>query len=234
MMTFTDSHLHLPLAQEADGFHGGIVASARRSEWRSVLEACDGKRYYPCIGIHPWYVDEEAEGALDELAEILVKHPECGVGEIGLDGCPGHPAMEIQREWFRRQLQIASKYGRLAVLHIVRSWDDAFAVIRDFPESRLVIHGFHGTSSEVRRFLEFPRLYFSLGFDAMAPGKRLHAAIGSIPPERLLVDSDAPYRGHTTAELPQLIEAIAKMKAVPALFLAERITANWQDILGKS
>ncbi|MCQ2402308.1 MAG: TatD family hydrolase [Lentisphaeria bacterium] len=227
-MEYTDSHLHLPIVSGGEEFRGGIVASARRCEWRTVLDACDASRYYPCIGIHPWYVLEENETALDELEGLLREHPECGVGEIGLDGCPGRPAMDVQRRWFHRQLEVAAKFGRIAVLHVVRAWDEAYSVLREFPKATMVIHGFHGTSDDVRRFLAFPNLCFSLGFDAMQPGKRLLAAICSIPPERLLVDSDAPFRGHESAELLQLITAVAAWRKVPAEILSRQIVANWR------
>lgn len=230
-MYYTDSHLHLPICKGADGFCGGIVASARSSEWHDVIDACDAKRYYPCVGVHPWYVTEEAEGVLDELERLLREHCECGVGEIGLDGCEGRPAMEVQRPWFRRQLELAARLERLAVLHIVRAWDDAEAVVREFQEARMIIHGFHGTSNDVRRFQRFPNLYFSIGFDAMEPGRRFKAAIASIPPERMLVDSDAPFRGHESAELPQLIETIAKLKNLPVEYLSKQIVANWRKAL---
>ncbi|MCQ2397146.1 MAG: TatD family hydrolase [Lentisphaeria bacterium] len=227
-MDYTDSHLHLPLGEERDGFRGGIVSSARQCEWSAVLDACDAKKYYPCIGVHPWYVLEENEAVLNELEGLLRDYTECGVGEIGLDGCPGRPAMDIQRRWFRHQLELAAKFDRIAILHVVHAWDDAYSVMREFPNAAMIIHGFHGTSNDVRRFLSFPNLYFSLGFDAMRPGRRLLAAICSIPNDRLLVDSDAPFMGHESAELPQLITAVAAVKKLPAEFLSKQIAANWQ------
>ena len=40
---------------------------------------------HPCIGVHPWYVDEES---IDQMIDLIRERKEeiVGIGEIGLDG----------------------------------------------------------------------------------------------------------------------------------------------------
>ncbi len=228
-MPYTDCHLHLPVEKTA-GLAGGVVAGITPDDWQAVLETSSAP-LLPALGVHPWHVAEyDLEETLGRLEALLRAHPGCSVGEVGLDGCPNRPAMSLQRQWCHGQLSLAVRMNRPAVLHLVRAWDDAIATLREFPSLRAVVHGFHGSAQEARRLLDFPGIYLSLGFDALTPGKRFATAIRAIPPERLLVDSDAPYRGHDSQEISALIQAIAQQKGLAPEALATAISQNFHQL----
>lgn len=167
----------------------------------------------PAFGIHPWRVSsEEVAHSLERLPELLSSIPKAWVGEIGLDGCKGRPPMPLQRRFLHRQLALARQFQRSAVVHLVHAWEDGWSVLREFDDVSVVLHGFHGSEGVLRRFLSLPRVRFSLGFDVLAPAPRFAAAIRAIPADRLLVESDWPFRGHSPAELPALLSTIAKIR----------------------
>ena len=233
-MPFTDCHLHLPVTALARwreaGLSQAVLAAVTAEDWPAVLSAADEhpETLLPALGVHPWYVPQVV--SLGELPALLKAHPHCAVGEIGLDGCPGKPPMEWQAAWFRRQLEVAAQLARPAVVHIVRAWDDAWEILKDFPEIPVVVHGFHGSAEIVRRFLPLPKLRFSVGFDALEPGRHFAAALRAIPHERLLVDSDAPCRGHSPDELPALIRALAERLALAPGILEARLMENFHAL----
>ncbi len=240
-MEFWDAHLHLPIEElprwNDAGFAGGVLCATGHSEWSAVLEECADSRgvLRPALGVHPWRVspDIPREECLAELAALLEGHPRCLVGEIGLDGAPNRPPLESQVPWFAGQLEVSGRFHRPAVLHLVHCWQPAIAVLESRPAVPVVVHGFHGSWQVAQRLLQLPFLHLSIGFDALRCGRKFREALERIPRERLLVDSDWPFRNHSPDELPRLVDFLARLRGedpeefAGALFAnARRVFAN--------
>ncbi len=232
-MEFWDAHLHPPVELSrwrAAGFVGGVLCAARHSEWAGVLEDCaaSGGALRPALGVHPWQVspDFPLEKCRAELAALLQANPGCMLGEIGLDGAPGHPPLENQIPWFAAQLDLAARFRRPAVLHLVRCWQASIAVLENHSGVPVMVHGFHGSWPVALRLLQLPRLQLSVGFDALRCGRKFQETLERIPRERLMVDSDWPFRGHSPGQLPQLIAFLARLRGEESEELGAVLAAN--------
>ena len=87
-----DAHLHLPLPmhiikQAQDCGIRRLSVCATNENWDDVLRlaAAHPGLVIPSIGIHPWWAAKVSEGWQDRLRAKLLLHPECELGEIGLD-----------------------------------------------------------------------------------------------------------------------------------------------------
>ena len=96
-------------------------------------------------GIHP----HEAETYTDEVEAEIRQHATddkiVAVGEIGLDYFYDNADRAVQRDVFRRQLQIACDSDRPVVIHSRDADDDTIAILKEFEHSlerRGVIHSF--------------------------------------------------------------------------------------------
>ncbi len=235
-MFFWDSHLHLPVEDDLHwngaGFAGGVICATKYSEWQPVLDRCyrSGGTLRYALGIHPWYIspDMQRKREVSILAEYLEQFPKSMVGEIGLDGTPGRPPLEAQIPWFVEQLELAGRFQRVAVVHLVRCWQTAIDILEDFSAVPVVIHGFHGSWQVAHRLLQFPNLQLSIGFDALNCGKNFREALEKIPQDRLLVESDWPFRKHSPDELSQVIDFLARLRGEDPWELAGALAVNSQ------
>ena len=94
---------------------------------------------YTSLEFHPWHLPENFSGLPDFAAEL---NDFTALGEIGLDRLRG-PAIEIQQQYLKTLLQLASDCNKPVIFHCVRAFPELFALIKpySFPWA---IHGFRG------------------------------------------------------------------------------------------
>ena len=238
-MPFADSHLHLPLEDLPRWRRMGLascVVCAGPAQWEQCLQACalrEGVHALPALGVHPWEAaDFSPRETLPLLEELLLRRPQAAVGEIGLDGTPGRPPRERQCAWLQEQLALAHRLKRVVVLHLVRSWEALWHCLDAFPSLPLLLHGFHGGLPEARRLLRRPNAYLSLGFSLLQGNARLREAARLLPRERLLVESDAPFRGHSPEALPALVHHLALLRGEEPALLSQSLLKNHLRLFG--
>lgn len=106
-------------------------ASMEGAENSAALAQKYGYIYAGC-GIHPDEVGvfEENPGAWDRLQDLLQQPKVVCVGEIGLDYHWMVRPKEIQKKWFRRQMQLASELHMPVNIHSREAAQDTFDLIR--------------------------------------------------------------------------------------------------------
>jgi TatD DNase family protein len=198
-------------------------------------------RYRCTAGIHPHHARDFADGDVPALRELL-RQPEVGAaGECGLDYFRNFSSHEDQERVFRLQLQLAVDTGKPVFLH-QRDGHDAFvAILSDYlPRLRGgVAHCFTGDGRELRDYLD---LGLSIGITGWIcderRGQHLRELVRLVPPERLMIETDAPYlmprdlqpkpahRRNEPKFLPHILRTIALCRGEPAQAVAEATTAN--------
>ena len=164
------------------------------SSRRAVALAEEYDVIYAAVGIHP----EECGGTTEEDFETirqLARHPKVvAIGEIGLDyHWEDNPGREEQQAVFRRQLQLAQELDLPVIVHDRDAHADSLAMVQEFPDLDGVFHCFSG-SAEMAKILW--RRGWYLGFDGPVTYKNARKAleaIASVPLDRILIESDAPY-----------------------------------------
>jgi TatD DNase family protein len=147
-------------------------------------------------GVHPHHAHEYDE-ATDALLREFVATPEVkAVGETGLDYFRDYSPHAAQIAAFERQLGIAIDSGKPLFLHQRDAHADFIACL-DNVRGRIgpaVVHCFTGGRDELAAYLERG---FHIGITGWIcderRGRHLRELVAAIPPERLLIETDAPY-----------------------------------------
>ena len=191
-MQLIDSHTHI-YGEEFDEDRDEILARATAAgvgqmvlpnvdatSYPRVLDLCAAHpdRLFPTIGLHPTYVKEDYTAQLDYMEGELSQRPHVAIGEIGLDYYWDTTYQQEQIEAFERE-----------------AFADAFETLRrvNLPQLRGVFHSFTGTREELEEALSFPSFYVGINGVVTFKNSTLKEYVASIPLERLLLETDAPY-----------------------------------------
>ena len=211
-MKLIDSHCHLHDTEffsegreevYARAIEAGVAMFCVGTDERSSREAVEFAESHDdtwaIVGVHP----HEAKGGWADIERVLrencgsrVARGEAsiiGIGEIGLDYFYTHSSREQQIHALEAQLQLATDYDLPVSFHVREAFDDFWPVFENFHGVRGVLHSFTDTQANLDR--GFSRgLYVGVNgistFTRDATQRNLYA---TIPLERMLVETDAPY-----------------------------------------
>ena len=94
-----------------------------------LLEAWSSYKYLS-FGLHPWEIEKvPCEEYYSLIRKICKRELLVAIGEIGLDRAISTP-LEIQKEVFIRQLEIAEEYKLPVIIHSVRTNSDLLQIKR--------------------------------------------------------------------------------------------------------
>ncbi|MGB3387945.1 MAG: TatD family hydrolase [Pseudaminobacter sp.] len=204
-----DSHCHLDFPDFAEE-RAALVARAKAAgvgrmvtistrvrqfaQVRAIAEEFD--EVYCSVGTHPHNAGEELDVTVDELVS-LAQHPKVvAIGEAGLDYFYDKAPRDAQAKGLRTHIAAARQTSLPLVIHARDADADMAAILEDesgrgaFP---FVLHCF----SSGRALAEAGvRLGGYVSFSGILTFKRsddLRAIAADVPPDRLLVETDAPF-----------------------------------------
>jgi TatD DNase family protein len=227
---------------EAVGVRGAVQVGCDLESSRFTLRAVElDSRLLGAVAIHPNDApDYAARGELDDaLAEIeaLAAHPRIrAIGETGLDFFRTEGAgLAHQRYSFRRHIDIAKRLGLTLQIHDRDAHDDVVRVLREegAPDT-VVFHCFSG-GEELAGICNDEGWYMSFaGTLTFKNAANLRAALVLAEPERVLVETDAPFltphphRGRPNASymVPYTVRAMADVTGRDLAGLCAQITEN--------
>ena len=256
-MMLVDHHCHLDFPQLAED-RAGLLARAqaagvgvmvtistrikRLPELIAIAEAHDN--VYCSVGTHPHNAHEELDIPLEEIVR-LSEHPKVvAIGEAGLDYYYKHSTPEAQAEGFRRHIAAARQTGLPLEIHTRDADADTAAMLEEehakgpFPA---ILHCYTGGPDLAARALA---LGLHVSFTGVVTFKRsdaLRDIAKSVPLDRLLVETDAPFlapepfRGKTNepAYVVHTAKALAHVKGISPEELATVTSENFFRLFGK-
>ncbi|MDQ3750304.1 MAG: TatD family hydrolase [Acidobacteriota bacterium] len=214
-MIFVDSHCHIDGA-EFDTDREDVIKRAREVGVKMMLVVGTGdatnfenfsrvvrlaekhENIFASVGVHPHDAktyNAENERRLIELASESEKV--IAWGEIGLDLYYDHSLPELQKEIFRRQIQIAKELDLPIIIH---SRDADVETIEILTEECAgenfrggIMHCFGGTAEMAERLMDIGFLISFAGNVTFKKAENLRDAARIVPLEKLLIETDAPY-----------------------------------------
>lgn len=211
----------------------------RQEALASQYPAC----FRQMMGLHPTSVTADYANEL-ELVRQKLFNPQAvyvGVGEIGLDLYWDKTFLEQQREVLKTQMRWAKELDLPVCLHVRKAYNELFGLLRDlnFSSYRGVMHCFGGSVQEANKAIE---MGFHVGIGGVVTFKNatLASVAASIPLERILLETDAPYlapvpyRGkrNESAYIPVIAEKIAALKGVSIAEVDEVTSASATVLFG--
>jgi TatD DNase family protein len=195
---------------------------------------------YATVGVHPHEAKTLSEGGMKEL-EAFCAHPKVlAVGETGLDFYYDHSPRDVQRYWFKRQLELAGKVNLPVIIHSRDAAQETFDIIKDSPVRRGIIHSYSGGVPMALAYIE---IGFTIGIGGVVTfdkSKKLPEVVKAIPLDKIVIETDAPYltpaphRGkrNDSSYLCHIVEAIAGIKGVSHEKVAAQTYENARNVFG--
>ena len=256
-----DSHCHLADEAFVDDLEA-VVDRARGSGVAAALSMIDptneaeGRRaarageLWPelrfAVGVHPHQAGAfAAEPAAVEAVvrrELDANSRVAAIGEIGLDYHYDFAPRALQREVFARQLSLARAAGRPVVIHTRDADDDTIDVLRAEGGGGVtgVLHCFTGDAAFARRGLDLGLHVSFSGIVTFRNADTVRDAARSVPTDRLLAETDAPYlapvpyRGkrNEPAWVARVVETLAEVRGSSPGRIADETEAAFAGLLG--
>jgi TatD DNase family protein len=209
---------------------------------KAVAEAHDN--VWCSVGVHPHESEKEL---LDDEAALVAEaaHPKVvGIGETGLDYYYEHSPRDPQRRNFRSHIAAARRTGLPVIVHTRDADDDTIEIMRDEMGKGAftgLIHCFTGTQRLAEASLELGLSISVSGIATFKNSQALRDVIKTVPLDRLLVETDAPFlapvphRGKTNepAFVVHTANMLAELKGVSPDELAKTTTDNFFRLFSK-
>jgi TatD DNase family protein len=256
-LTLVDSHCHLDFPDFA-GELDAVIARARAAGIaRIVTISTRVKRHggvlgiaerfddvYCSVGTHPHYAQEELDVSADELID-RTRHPKVvAIGEAGLDYHYERSPRAAQEQGFRSHIAAARATGLPLVIHSREADADMARILEEetgrgaFPA---VLHCFTGGRELARHAIALGLFISFTGILTFKKSDELRAIAQSLPADRILVETDAPYlapgrhRGkrNEPAYVVDTANVLAEARGVPLEIIARQTSDNFFRLFRK-
>ncbi len=247
-----DSHCHIDMPQ-FDGDRDAVVARAKEAGVETMLvvggvDAEGGHQRalrvaqelgFPCsAGVHPHEARLYDDDIEEELRGLARDRLIVAIGEIGLDFHYDHSPRDVQREAFRRQLRLARDVKLPVIIH-TREADKETAAILEHEEAEEiggVIHCFTGERELAEKALVLGFCISFSGIVAFPRAANIQEVARTVPRDRLLVETDAPFlappphRGkrNEPAFVVEVARAVAALRGEPVEDLCRPLLENFR------
>ena len=235
---FNDDRLELVGSLPSKGITGVVnCASNMKSARMSVALSRMFDFVYAAVGIHPHDAEGAENGDIDELKTLLAMEKVVAVGEIGLDYHYNFSPKEIQLEWFEKQLRLAKELDVPVIIHDREAHGDTLRLLKKY-QPKGVVHCFSG-SVEMASDIVKLGMYIGLGGAVTFKNAKTPVAVASsVPAERLLIETDAPYmtpvphRGERcdSSYIPFTAEVIASVRGTDAQEILNLTEKNAREL----
>ncbi len=194
---------------------------------------------YSTAGVHPHDAKTCDETTIESLKEISKNNSVVAIGECGLDYNRDYSPRDTQRKWFEKQVELAENINMPLFLHEREAHKDLYEILESHPKiaKKAVIHCFTGTKKEAEKYIDLGCYIGITGWICdKKRGKSLQEAIHSIPSDKLMIETDAPFlipknfnkkpkkNRNEPKYLPQILKTIAHYKDTNTETLKKTIT----------
>ncbi len=151
---------------------------------------------YATAGIHPHHASEFSESSRDCLRQLANQSAVVAIGETGLDFNRNFSPPADQEKAFEGQLELAAELGLPVFMHERDAHQRQFEILKQYRDhlSCGVIHCFTGDRKALFNYLD---LDLHIGITGWIcderRGQSLQRLVASIPLNRLMIETDAPY-----------------------------------------
>jgi len=252
-----DSHCHLDFP-DFSAERDAVVARAKAAgvgmmvtistrvrrfdEIRAIAETYEN--VWCSVGTHPHNAGEETEVTTDDLVRLSAHPRVVAIGEAGLDYFYDKAPRVAQAEGLRRHIAAARETGLPLVIHSRDADDDMAAILTEetgkgaFP---FVLHCFSSGAALAETGVALGGYVSFSGILTFRKSDELRDIARTIPLDRLLVETDAPYlapmphRGQRNepAYVAHTARVLAETRGLTEDAIARQTTENFLRLFSK-
>jgi len=216
-----------------------IVGTTLQRSIKSVSLAESFPKLVASVGVHPHDAKSCSEETLEDLRNLAKRSRVHAWGEIGLDFNRMFSPRNDQEKWLVRQLDVAGELDLPVIFHERDTNGRLIEILKThFNKGRKgVIHCFSGDQNELEQYLHMGLHIGITGIVTMeGRGADLRRLVHSIPVDRILIETDAPYlipapeknriRRNEPAFVRYVLLKLAELKKEDPVHLADKIWDN--------
>ena len=251
----TDTHTHL----YSDAFDEDRSAMMQRSFdagiKRLFIPAIDSEstqamyeleKEYPnnvflMMGLHPTSVKDNYKEELLHIKEQFSKRSFYAVGEIGIDLYWDKSTLEIQKEAFRTQIQLAKKHKLPIVIHCRDAFGEVFEVLETEKGKDLfgIFHCFTGNEEQARQAISY-NMKLGIGGVVTFKNGKIDQFLNNFDLKHIVLETDSPYLSPTpfrgkrneSSYLQLVCKKVAEIYDISEEEIARITTENSKDVFG--
>jgi TatD DNase family protein len=256
-MMLVDSHCHLEfpdLIKEVDAVVaraeaaaiGRMVTISTRVRRHDALLAI-AERFpsvYCSVGTHPHHAAEERDVTLAELLDRAARPKVVAIGEAGLDYFYDRSPRDVQERVFRTHIAAARESGLPLVIHTRDADADMARILEEETGKQsfvAVLHCFSAGRDLAERAIALGHYISFTGILTYKKSNELRAIAASLPADRIMVETDAPYlapqsrRGkrNEPAFVVETAQVLAETRGVSLETIAKETTENFFRLFAK-
>jgi len=249
-MELIDTHAHLTFSELEENIDAVVARSidAGVTSWITVGTDPDQVKkvlalvpkydnMYAALGFHPHEAKQIAPGDLKFLKETASAEKVVAIGETGLDFHYDHSPRDVQKEIFRKLLQIASEINLPVIVHTRQAFEESMEILDEFTGrlKKVVIHCYSGTAEQTKLILDRGYYISFTGIVTFKKTDETRQAAKLVPLDRLMIETDCPFispepvRNQRPCEPAMLVHTAKKIAEVKEMDLedfAEAVTAT--------
>jgi len=205
---YIDSHTHLYLDAFSDDREDMLRHAVESGVSRMLLPNIDSstteamfslveehpEHCFPMMGLHPTSVKDNFREELAAIEAQLDRKEIVGIGETGIDLYWDKTFLREQEMVFKTQINWAKMKALPLVIHARDSFTEIFKMMDESGTEGLrgVFHSFTGGRAELEKALSYG---FMIGINGIVTfrNSELSGLVKRIPPDRLLLETDAPF-----------------------------------------
>ncbi|MCG8478261.1 MAG: TatD family hydrolase [Spirochaetales bacterium] len=248
-MRLFDTHAHIGLIDE-DPIEQLIVSQeARHERIDGILSICNNVRdffslyenlktasnVYFAVGVSPSEVTNPGKDWESQVEQGAERAKVVAVGETGLDYYRKFGDKDSQIELFIRQLELAARLDKPAVIHNRDAGNDVLEILKQkVPPRGAVLHCYSEDWAYAKKAIELPVYISFAGNVTYRNARNLHETAKNMPLDRMLIESESPFmvpsshRGQRNrpSYLPETLRFLAELRDTSEEELAEQLFEN--------
>jgi len=189
---------------------------------------------YASVGVHPHYAKSLDEKGFKKLEDLCSDPKVVAFGEIGLDFFRDISPRDVQRHWFKKQLELSERLELPVIIHSRDAAAETFDIIKNSNVRNGVIHCYSGSAQMALDYIEMGFYIGVCGVITFDKARKLIEVVKAIPLERILIETDAPYlapvpyRGkrNNSNYLKFIAEKISEIRDIPINNVVDTIYKN--------
>lgn len=200
---------------------------------------------YAAVGVHPHDAKSMDDMVLALIRGLAKKDKVQAIGEIGLDFHYDLSERDVQRCWFRRQIQLANELKMPIVIHSREADQETMDILKEegafsaeraswfpkrkgpggeeLPDCRVLLHCFSGSRELAKQYVKLGATLSVCGPVTFKNNRKTQEVVKEIPIEFLLVETDAPYltpepfrgRKNKSPYVEHTARRVAVLKGIP-------------------
>ena len=226
-----DSHTHLNHDGYDEAQRSEVIAAIQASDVEHVNDigidlasskmAVDHAVRYPwchaTVGFHPHQAKDADDMSLAMIKMLAGKPEVVAIGEIGLDFHYDFSPRDVQRDIFRKQIQMAIELKMPIVIHSREADQETMDILKeegafseerkaDFPkrpvpegwesaagDARVLLHCYSGSAELAEQYVRLGGWISIAGPITFKNNKKTVKVVQTIPEQFLMVETDAPF-----------------------------------------